>query len=403
MARNVARLVVLLGLLLGLSPRAARVAAQPATPMATPTVGVLQPVATNLVNPRGFVWAADGTLYVAQAGNGGPTPGAPPLPPPVGPNVGGGPSASVVRIVDGCPVLVAGGLPSVLDSLGEVLGAEDLAILGDHLYVAVDGGGPAHGNPTQPAGVYRVLANGQTELVADLSAWTRAHPVAHRPPDFDPDAAGFSLVADDAAGRLWVVNPNSEELLSVTPNGAIARIADLSSPTWHGPTGLALDPKGGVYVGTLTPAPFPDGTAKVMHVAPDGTTTDVWTGLTAVTDVAVGAGGTLYAAELSTGNLSQPPFLVPGSGRIVRQTGPGSSADVATGLLFPIALRVGPDGALYVAMPAVGADHGGGMIARLEPSGATAATPAPQCPAVGGATPVSATPYNPLTANKTAA
>jgi sugar lactone lactonase YvrE len=314
------------------------------------------------------------------------------LPPPVGPNVGGGPSASVVRIGDGCPTLVAAGLPSMRDGLGEILGAEDLAILGDQLYVAVDGGGPAHGNPTQPAGVYRVHADGTTVLIADLSTWLPAHPVANKPPDFDPDADGYRMVADPAAGMFWVLEPNSGGVLGVTPDGAIRRIADLSAehPV---PSAIALDPNGGVFIGNLTAVPFADKTAKVIHVAPDGSVTTVWTGLTTVTGLAVGPDGTLYAAELSTGNLQQPPFLVPGSGRVVRQTGPDRSEDVATGLMFPIALRFGPDGALYVAMPAIGADQGGGMIARLPMSGeATAATAPPTCPVVGGATPVAATP-----------
>jgi hypothetical protein len=34
--------------------------------------------------------------------------------------------------------------------------------------------------------------------------------------------------------------------------------------------------------------------------------------------------------------------------------------------MFPIALSFGPDGALYVALPAFGADEGNGDLARLE-------------------------------------
>ncbi|MDP9356216.1 MAG: hypothetical protein M3R02_13220, partial [Chloroflexota bacterium] len=107
----------------------------------------------------------------------------------------------------------------------------------------------------------------------------------------------------------------------------------------------------------LTPLPFPDGGAKVLHVAEDGTVTEAWTGLTAVTGVTVGADGTLYATELSTGNPGEPPFLVPGSGRVVRQTGPDSLEVVAGGLMFPVAVEMGPDGGLYVALPAIGADR----------------------------------------------
>ena len=122
-------------------------------PGATPQASALTTVASGLISPRGFLWTADGTLYVAQAGSGGESLGTPTAPPPVGPFQGGS-TASVVRIDTGCPVLVADGLPSTLDQIGGVLGVEDLAILGDQLYASVDGGGEAHGNASQPSGVY---------------------------------------------------------------------------------------------------------------------------------------------------------------------------------------------------------------------------------------------------------
>jgi hypothetical protein len=361
---------------------AAPVAAQEATPQ----VGASTAVASGLVNPRGFLWTDDGTLYVAQAGTGGTTLGTPEVPPPLGPFHGGS-SASVVKIEDGCPVLVAGELPSVVFTTGEVLGAEDLAILGGQLYASVDGGGESHGNADQPSGVYRILENGSTELVADLSAWVRANPVALLPPDHDPDAAGFSLIADPTANTFWVDDPNSGQILNVALDGTVTRVVDLSAEH-RVPTGLAVAPQGGVYVGFLTPVPYPDGASSVIHVAPDGTVTEVWSGLTAVTGVAVGPDGTLYASEMTTGNLEEPPFAVPGSGRIVHQTGPDSSEDVATGLMFPIGLAFGADGGLYVSMPAFGADNGGGTISRIEGMGTPAAAAASSdCAPVGAATP----------------
>ncbi|MBA2598927.1 MAG: ScyD/ScyE family protein [Chloroflexota bacterium] len=371
------------------------VAAQEATPAGGPTDG-LTVVASGLTNPRGFLWTADGSLWVAQAGNGGANEATEEAPTTeaIGPWTGG-PSASVVRIEAGCPVLVAGGLPSSADTIGGVLGAEDVAILGGQLYASVDGGGAVHGNAAQPSGVYRILADGAAELVADLSAWVRANPVANIPPDFDPDAAGYSLVADEVTGTFWVVDPNSGQILQVGLDGSVSRIADLSEghPV---PTGLAAAPEGGVYVGFLTAAPFPDNASRVVYVAPDGALTEVWTGLTMVTDVAVGPDGTLYAAEMSTGNLTEPPFLVPGSGRIVRQRGESAEV-VASGLMFPVSLAFGPDGALYSASPALGSNQGEGVIARLDvPEGSVMATPvamleaeqAAECAPVAAATPV---------------
>ena len=58
--------------------------------------------------------------------------------------------------------------------------------------------------------------------------------------------------------------------------------------------------------------------------------------------------GTLYAAEMATGNTDQAPFVSPGTGRVVRQTGPDSLEEVVTGLDYPIAMAWGPDGAIYV-------------------------------------------------------
>jgi hypothetical protein len=59
---------------------AAPVAAQEASPVASPTGGAPSAVASGLVNPRGFIWTDDGTLYVAQAGTGGTTLGTPEVP-----------------------------------------------------------------------------------------------------------------------------------------------------------------------------------------------------------------------------------------------------------------------------------------------------------------------------------
>jgi plastocyanin len=381
MPRAVRSLLVVLLAMFGIAPLAA--IAQDATPVTDAPASTV--VASGLTNPRGMTWGADGTLFVALAGSGGPnaateetgTTAA------IGPFSGGLTGAVAAIGADTCPVPIATGLPSTATGMGDVLGADDVAILGDQLYASVDGGGAVHGNADNPSGVYRLLADGTSELVADLSAWTRANPVAEVPGDDDPDAIGYSMVADEAAGLLWVADPNLGQIVSVTPDGVITRVADLSAghPV---PTRMTPDGEGGVYIGTLTAVPFPDGAAKVMHVAADGTVSDVWTGLTTVVDVAVGADGTLYALEMSTGNLAEPPFLQPGSGRIVHQTGPDSLEVVVEGLMLPVSFELGPDGAWYVALPAIGANGGEGMIVQF--GGAAAATP------VAGAAPAACAP-----------
>ena len=186
------------------------------------------------------------------------------------------------------------------------------------------------------------------------------------------------MVADEAGGQLWVIDPNSGQVISVTPDGTVARIADLSAehPV---PAAIVANPAGGVYVGYLTAVPFPDGAAKVVSVAADGTVADVWTGLTVVTGLAVDADGTLHALQMSTGNLEEPPFLMPGSGQVLRQTGPDTSEVVAEGLMFPIALGIGPDGGMYVSLPALGAQGGEGIVVRLDFGDVSPSAEAPVC------------------------
>lgn len=375
-------LPTLVGALLLLLAAPSVAAAQMATPTAPAGLAV---VAHGLTNPRGFTWGADGTLYVALAGTGAVTvPATPaqvatiagsnaspaasaagkPTVTGVGQTSVGTLTASVVKIVGGCAVPVATGLASTgLPDLGWIFGAAAVAFLDGQLYVIVAGGGPSQGLPNYPDGVYRIAADGTATLVADLSAWFRAHPVAHPWPPITPEGEPYAMLARD--GALWITESNQEQLLRVTPDGTVSRVADFSPLGDSVPTGLAAAPGGGLYVGFLSPLPFTDGTAKVLKVSAAGQMTDVWTGLTAVTAVAVGPDGTLYASELATGNSAQAPFYHPNTGKVVRQTGPGTAAEVATGLNYPAALAFGPDGALYVGSPALGAVPGAGIIARL--------------------------------------
>lgn len=355
-----------------------RAFAQDATPqplpMASPTASSsgISLAAGGLINPRGMTWASDGTMYVALAGSGGTTMSQKDSPhaEQYGPFFGGD-TASVVRIegftggeTTGCPVTVAGGLPSTRGMGGHTQGPAAVAFLGDQLYVLQDSGDPAASAfPDLPNGVYAVLDDGTVALAADMKAWVDRYPVANVPYDQTLESEAFAMLPGD--GFLWVLESNSGQVLKIIPNVSIERVADLSDghPV---PTGFALSGDGGVYVGFLTASPYKDGSSKVVKVDADGTVTDIWSGLTAVTGIAVGPDGSLYALEMATGNLADPPFMTPGTGRIVRQTGPESMEEVVVGLDFPIAMALGPDGALYVSCPAFGANPGFGGIVRVD-------------------------------------
>jgi len=159
------------------------------------------------------------------------------------------------------------------------------------------------------------------------------------------------------------------QLIKAVPDGEISLYADLSvgHPV---PTGIAIDPDGNAYVGFETTPPYPTGASKVVKIAPDGTVSDAWTGLTAVTDVELGPDGVLYAAEMSIDNAETAPFLNATSGRIVRQTGPDTQEAVVTDAPPPVGIGFDADGALYFSAPAFGPNVGEGIgfIARVDPS-----------------------------------
>jgi sugar lactone lactonase YvrE len=342
--------------------------ARQATPAAT---GSLAVVASGLTNPRGFGWSADGTLYLTLAGWGGDTriPAAP------GFTANLGLSSSVVTVADGCVTPVVVGLVSAKwEEADWVWGAMDVAFLDGDPYVLISGAGPTWASPTSRSGVYKLNSDGTMTLVADFTTWEPQHPPKFIAPDYSSDGSLFDLEA--AGGALYFADAVGGQVLKATPDGTITLLADLSEqhPV---PTGLAVDADGNVYVGYENAVPYPNGSSKVSKIAPDGTVTDAWTGLTRVSDVVLGPDGTLYAAELSTNNTDTEPYVHLGTGRVVKQTGPDSLEVLVDGLDFPVGLGFGPDGALYVDGPANGANNGEGWLARIDMSGGTGETATP--------------------------
>ncbi len=319
-------------------------------PAGATAAGGITVVATGLASPRGMAWEDTGALLVAQSGTGDTATST-------------GAAASLVRIDGGCPVPVASGLPSSMDPFRDVMGPEDVAIVDGQVYVLQGATGALEEmDSATPNGVYVAEADGSLRLLADLTTWILANPV-----EFTPDHTnelGEPIRMQAGSQGLWVLEANRGELLWVGIDGQVSRVADLSEhhPVW---TALAVAPDGSVLAGTLTPNPHTDDTANVVRISPDGEVSDVWTGLTTVTGLAYGPDGALYALEMATGNTSKSG-MVAGTGRVVRQTGPDSHEVVVSGLEYPIALELGPDDGLYVALPAYGPNAGAGAIIRID-------------------------------------
>ena len=340
-------------------PSAARVA----------TASMARVLASGLEYPRGFAFGRDGSIYVAEAGtpegNEISTVGqCEQVPAPVGPWTGGF-TSRVSRISrTGARTTVVDHLPSARDAFGDVEGAADVAIKEGKMWV-LNGAGCAHGHVADPSSVLRVAENGRWKRVVDLSAWLHANPTAHpEADDFEPDGSWYNMMASGEV--LYLTEANQGNLIAVQPDGGrIKRIADVSA-TENGhvvPTGLAIA-HDDLLVGELRPFPAVPGSADVIRYKRNGKVEDRLHGFTAILGVTGDKRGNTYVLESFTCPTATPCFPSPGSGRVMRIAPDGTREAVVTGLSFPTAARLGPDGALYVSNFGFGPPHMG-QILRL--------------------------------------
>jgi hypothetical protein len=329
--------------------------------------------ATGLDNPRGLHFGDDGALYVAEGGKGGSTSTVgkcTQVAAPVGPYTGGltGRISRVSR--NGKRTTVIDGLPSSQTSpaLGSLVsGVADVIVREDGLDALIAGAGCSHGLQGTSNEIIRVR-NGSTRQLVNLSAFLAANPVANPDDnpltgDFEPDGTWYSMTR--FRGALYAVEPNHQELDRITANGKINRLIDFSATfpgntDWRGPT-TVVGHDNSLYVGTLTTFPVKVGAAQVFKVNPlNGQFTVFASGLTTVLGLAFDEEGALYVLEMS--NRQGGP--APATGDIVRIKGHHRTT-IASGLTFPTAMTLGPDGNLYVSANGLGFPPGGGQVLKV--------------------------------------
>ncbi len=384
---SVRRVLLVVGSIAALTAIAVPAAAQ--APTITEVVG-------GLDSPRGVAIGADGTIYVAEAGEGGTEPCA------EHPELGRicfGPTGGISAVVDGVATRLVDGLASTVTATGETIGPSDVTVDADGavwFLIGGPGAGAADGRAGVPDGaaagmgqLYQVDANGDAQSVADLAAYETANnPDADQPGNAEPDSNANGVtatpdgaaVADAGANSLLLVDGDGGiSVAAVFPVAMMPMPADPSAspdpaaspamvPMDPTPTSVAVGPDGAYYVGQLTGFPFPPGGASVFRVAPGEAPTVYASGFTNIMDVAFGPDGTLYVLEIAhNGLLSADPTAGPPQGGLWKVPAGGGTPEliVSEGLVMPGGMAVAEDGTLYVSTCAVCAN--GGSLVSLQP------------------------------------
>jgi hypothetical protein len=262
-----------------------------------------------------------------------------------------GPSGRVLRIDrhTGGTTTFASGLPKQSSGVG-IGGAMDVVFLRHRAYVLVTLVGSFFGHPRDIDGVYRVNHDGTATAIADIGAWSIAHPP--KPAFFIPSGVQYALEAWH--GRLLVTDGHHNRVLAVSRHGEIKEVVSFGDIV---PTGLEVSGHS-VYMTEAGPIPHRPASGKIISFAPadpaDPDPRVVASGAPLLVDVESGH-HTLYALSQGDWTLPQIPEnegkpASANTGTLLRVQRHGRLVPVIDGLDRPTSMEIVGDTAYVVTL-----------------------------------------------------
>ena len=239
----------------------------------------------------------------------------------------------------------ARGLPIAEQATG---GAMDVAFVGRTAYTLVSLVGPFFGHPEVVNGIYRRERNGSWTVIADIGAWSVAHPPATG--FFIAEGVQYAMQA--TRNGFLVTDGHHNRVLHVGLDGTIDQLIAFGNVV---PTGLAVAGRT-VFVAQAGPIPHLPENGRIVAVRPRSTTaTLVASGASLLVDVELAAGHDLYAVSQGVWDLPDLPEnegqpASADSGKLVRVERNGELRTVVDGLDRPTSLELVGDTAFVITL-----------------------------------------------------
>lgn len=187
------------------------------------------------------------------------------------------------------------------------------------------------------------------------------------------DAGGNSLLHIKANGTISTLATFPQHLFEVPPGLPFPIPPGTIIPVDSVPTTVVKGPDGAYYVGEL--ASLTTGEANVFRVPAGGGTPEVYQGgFTAIIDIAFAPDGSLYVLEIFKNGLIAGEFFGDMTGALIHVATDGTRTEIASeGLVAPGGLALGADGSIYVTNFSI--FPGDGTVVRISPDGMASASP----------------------------